>query len=122
MALSNRATSVKETFGERLRRGRQAKKITLRKFASLINVSPTYISQIENNISSYPTEGVICKISRLLDENEDELLALANKIHSDLARIINRFPREVSTFLRIAQGFDRSRWKSLIKQIEQEQK
>jgi transcriptional regulator with XRE-family HTH domain len=113
---------MKETFGERLRRGRQLKKITLRKFASLINVSPTYVSQIENNVYLYPTEEVICKIARILEENDDELLALVNRIHSDLLRIINRFPTETATFLRMAQGFDQSRWESLIKQIEQEQK
>ena len=111
---------MKETFGERVRRSRQAKKITLRKFASLINVSPTYMSQIENNRFSPPTEEVICEIARALEEDKDELLSLANKIHSDLLPIINRFPREVAAFLRATQGFDRSRWKSLIKQIEQE--
>jgi len=108
---------VKETFGERVRKRRQAKQITLRKFSSLINVSPAYMSQIENNRFSPPTEEVICAIARALEEDKDELLALANKIHSDLLPIINRFPREIATFLRTTQGFDRSRWKSLIKQM-----
>lgn len=111
---------MKETFGERVKRKRKAKQITLRKFALLIDVSPTYISQIENNKVSPPTEEVICKIARVLEENRDELLALVNKIHSDLIIIINRFPQEIATFLRTAQGFDQSKWKSLIKEIEQQ--
>lgn len=111
---------MKETFGERVRRKRQAKQITLRKFAALIDVSPTYISQIENNRFSPPTEEIICKIAQVLEEDKDELLALVNKVHSDLPPIINRFPKEVATFLRTAQGFDQSKWKTLIKEIERQ--
>jgi transcriptional regulator with XRE-family HTH domain len=113
-------SAVKETFGERVRRKRQIKQITLRKFASLVNVSPTYISQIEKNKFSPPSEEVICKISYILEENKDELLSLTNKIHSDILAIINCFPKEITTFLRAARGFDRDRWQALIKQIDQE--
>lgn len=109
---------MKETFGEMVKGKRQAKEITLRKFASLVGISPAYISQIENNRFSPPSEEVICKIAHVLEEDKDELLALVNKIHSDLVTIINRFPQEVSKFLRTAQGFDQRKWRYLIEKIK----
>jgi transcriptional regulator with XRE-family HTH domain len=107
-----------ETFGERVRRRRMERQITLRKFADMIAVSPTYISQIERDEFKPPVEGKIREISRILGENEDEMLALADKVSSDLPSIIQKHPKEVATFLRTAKGFSRQDWEDLTKTIE----
>lgn len=107
----------KETFGGRVRRKRMEKQITLRKFAEMIDVSPTYISQIERDEFKPPVEDKIREIARVLGEDEDEMLGLADRVPSDLPGIIQKHPKEVATFLRTAKGFSREDWENLTKNI-----
>lgn len=107
----------KETFGKRVRAKRTEKQITLRKFAEMIEVSPTYISQIERDEFKPPSEEIIRQIAKILGENEDEMLALAKKVSSDLPDIIQKHPKEVATFLRTAKGFSREDWQDLTQKI-----
>lgn len=102
-----------ETFGERVRRKRMEKQITLRKFADMIEVSPTYVSQIERNELDPPSESKVAAIAKILNEDVDELLALANRIPSDIPAIIQQHPLEVTMFLRTAKDFSREDWKNL---------
>lgn len=106
-----------ETFGERVRRKRTEKQITLRKFAEMIEVSPTYISQIERDEFDPPPENRIKAMAEILGENVDELLALAKRVPSDLPAILQKHPKEVATFLRTAKGFSREDWENLTKNI-----
>lgn len=110
-------TKGKETFGVRVRRRRMEKNITLRRFAELMGVSATYISQVERDEFKPPVEEKIREIARLLDENEDEMLALADKVPSDLPGIIQKHPKEVAAFLRTAKGFSREDWENLTRTI-----
>ncbi len=107
----------KETFGGRVRLKRMEKQITLRKFAEMLDVSPTYVSQIERNEFKPPVEDKIREIAKILGENEDEMLALAKKVSSDLPPIIQQHPKEVATFLRTAKGFSREDWEELTQKI-----
>jgi transcriptional regulator with XRE-family HTH domain len=93
------------------------KQITLRKFADMIKVSPTYVSQIERDEFKPPAEDKIREMAKILGENEDEMLALADRVPSDLPAIIHRHPKEVATFLRTAKGFSREDWEKLTKEI-----
>ncbi len=93
------------TFGQTVRKLREEKKITLRKMAVMLEVSATYLSKIERDEpGSKPSEGVIKKISRILGHDEDELLAMAGKISSDLQEIIRQNPKQLASFLRTAKG------------------
>ena len=107
----------KETFGGRVRRKRMEKQITLRKFAEMIDVSPTYISQIERDEFKPPSDDKIREISKVLGEDEDEMLALAERVPAALPGIIQKHPKEVATFLRTAKGFSREDWKKLTQEI-----
>lgn len=107
----------KETFGGRVRRKRMEKQITLRKFAEMIEVSPTYVSQIERDEFDPPPENRIKAMAEILGENVDELLALAKRVPSDLPAILQKHPKEVATFLRTAKGFSREDWEKLIQDI-----
>ena len=108
---------VNETFGERVRRKRTEKQITLRKFAEMIEVSPTYVSQIERDEFDPPPENRIKAMAEILGENVDELLALAKRVPSDLPAILQKHPKEVATFLRTAKGFSREDWEKLTQEI-----
>ena len=54
------------TFGDTLREARMREKITLRKFAEMVGVSPTYISKVERDDHSTPSIERIEKIAKIL--------------------------------------------------------
>jgi transcriptional regulator with XRE-family HTH domain len=93
-----------ERFGARVRRLREAREIGLRPFARMIGVSATYLSKIERDELPPPAEERVKEIARLLDQDPDELLALAGKVASDVSAIIKERPREMASFLRTVRG------------------
>jgi transcriptional regulator with XRE-family HTH domain len=82
------------TFGERIRELRKAKNLTLRDVAKKVRVNFTYISKIENHkldFGEFPSEELICKLAKVLEASEDELLLLAKKIPEDIKqRVLDR--------------------------------
>jgi HTH-type transcriptional regulator, competence development regulator len=75
-------------FGPHIRETREARAITLRGLARLLEVEPAYLSKIEREIFAPPSESLIMKIAAHLDEDPDQLLALAGKIPSDVKEAI----------------------------------
>jgi transcriptional regulator with XRE-family HTH domain len=67
-------------------------------------VSPTYLSKVERDEFTPPTEDKVRAIARIIERDPDELLALAGRMPSDLADIIKRHPVEMSALLRTANG------------------
>ena len=63
--------------GYKIKEERLKKKLTLRQFAGLANISPSYISQIENSIMPSSTAQVN-KLAKALDVDPDIILAGAN--------------------------------------------
>ncbi len=92
-----------ESFGQRIRDLRIGQHITLRDFAKRLDVSPTYISQIEQGNFKPPAEHVVVQMARILKLDPDELLALAGRVADDLAPIIRDKPRALAAFLRSAK-------------------
>jgi transcriptional regulator with XRE-family HTH domain len=92
-------------FGELLREKRLAKKYSLRKFAELVEVSPTYLSLVEQGkVERPPTAERVQKMAEILGENPDGFMALAGRLPQDLPKIIQEKPQEMATFLRTASG------------------
>lgn len=82
-------------FATRLRELRLAKSFSQRKLAAKVGVNFTYLSKIENeklDFADYPSEEMICKLSRALDADEDELLLLAEKIPYAIKRRVLERP------------------------------
>ena len=75
-------------FGPHVREKREARAITLRGLARLIDVEPAYLSKIEREIFPPPSEALILKIAAHLGDDLDRLLALAGKIPSDVKNMI----------------------------------
>lgn len=96
--------SSKERFGSFIRRQREAKEIGLREMAKKIDVSATYLSKVERDEFSPPTEDKVKKIAEIIECDPDELLALAGRVASELTEIIRERPREMADFLRAAKG------------------
>ena len=103
-------------FGATIRELREKRRIGLRQFARMIGVSATYVSKIERGEMPPPAEDRVKEIARLLDQDPDELLALAGKVASDLNEIIRSHPREMASFLRTARGWSGQELERLTKQ------
>lgn len=108
----------KVRFGPHIRELRLAKGVTLREFARLLEVTPTYISQIEQEKFNPPAEDRIVRMAELLGVDADELLGLAGRVADDLPEIIREHPREMATFLRTASGLSAAEISKLAKQAQ----
>jgi len=115
-------TKPQQEFGQFIRDNREKMNITLRQLARDVDVSPTYLSQIEQGNFAPPSEEKIRLLAKKLKLDEDQLLAMANKIPSDLKPIFTDQPKPVADFLRTAKGLSNEDWEKLRKQAEKLQK
>lgn len=109
-------------FGHVLRATRLAKKLGLRKFAELVGVSPTYLSQIEQCNVMPPTADRITRMAELLGENPDEWIALAGRVSDDISQIISEQPTEVPDLLRAVRGLTPEQLRKLREDAERMKK
>lgn len=82
--------ALSQTFGQLLREARMAKGISLRKFAKAIEVSPTYLSQVEQDKVAVPTSDRVARIAKELGESVDEWMAAADRLPDELPDIIHQ--------------------------------
>ena len=97
---------TKQTFGQLLREKRVAKGFSLRKFATLVDVSPTYSSQVEQNNIDPPTADRVKRMAELLGEIVDEWTALAGRLAEDLPEIIRESPTALPDLLRAVRSLN----------------
>jgi transcriptional regulator with XRE-family HTH domain len=93
------------TFGEFIRRQREAlkakdRRFSVRQVARRIGVEPAYLSKIERGDVAPPSEAKIRALAHELNEDADLLLAMAGKVSSDLLEIIRKRPRLFADLLR----------------------
>jgi len=96
-----------QTFGQTLRTLRMAKDVTLRDMARRLELTPTYLSQVEQDKFSPPTEDRIKQMGQILglaQAQVDELVAMAGRVSKDLHDAVTEHPREMASFLRTARG------------------
>jgi transcriptional regulator with XRE-family HTH domain len=106
------------TFGATVRKLRDERSISLRKFAEEIGKSPTYVSKFERDEFPPPGEETIRSIARILEQDEDWLLGLAGKVSSDLPDIVQERPQLMATFLRAAGKLNTENIEKLLKQMQ----
>jgi transcriptional regulator with XRE-family HTH domain len=98
------AKAKRKAFGATLREKRLERKISLRKFAEMIGVSSTYLSQVEQDRYDPPTVDRVKAIAKILDEDADEWIGLANRVPDDMEEIVKEHPKEMPELLRAARG------------------
>lgn len=105
------------TFGQRLRELRKAKGLNQKELAEKVGIDFTYLSKLENDRMSPPREKNILALAKALDADSDELLGLANKIPSDLAKKVDL---ETIRMLRSVRGqVDKPKdWGGVVKKNE----
>jgi transcriptional regulator with XRE-family HTH domain len=92
-------------FGDYVRAARTALaeadlRFSLRQVAQRIDVEPAYLSKVERELVSPPSEATIRRLAVDLSEDPDVLLALAGKVGSDLQAIIRRRPKQFAELIR----------------------
>lgn len=100
-----------------LREKRLAKGLSLRAFAKLVDVSPTYLSQVEQGNVDPPTAERVRRMAELLHENPDHLIALAGRVPEDLPEIIQKRPTEMPELLREANGLTPEQLRDLTEHV-----
>ena len=111
-----------KTFGQLLREKRVAKGFSLRKFAELVGISPTYLSQVEQDNVDPPTADRVKRMAELLGESVDEWTALAGRLTEDLPDIIRQSPTAVPDLLRALRGLTPEQLRKLRDDAERMQK
>lgn len=96
------ADVTQETLGQAIRRLRLAADYKLREFATLIELSAAYLSDIEHD-RRIPTEDVLGNIAKVLGKRVkvtyEELRSQSTRLETDLQRMVQQNP-EVGQLLR----------------------
>lgn len=110
-----------ETFGQKIKRLRKAKRITQLELAERIGVDFTYVSKVENDRTMRsPAESTIRKIAEVLGIDSEDLILLANKVPQNLQDTIVQDTLAVD-FLRTVPKFnsdDREEISKFIERVE----
>jgi transcriptional regulator with XRE-family HTH domain len=104
---------VSEKFGEKLRRIRSEKSITLEDLASSVGSSKAYVWQLENKKNAKPSADLLLKIANFLGQSPDFFLD-DSRDEPDVNQLEDQFFRKFKnlsesdkrTIARIASGFD----------------
>lgn len=91
-----------ETLGDSIREARVRLAISVRGLAGELDLSPSYISDIEND-RRVPSEGALRAISERLELDFDELMALAGRFGDDADRYMRRTPAAGVLFRRLTE-------------------
>ncbi len=76
-----------ETFGSRIRRLRHEAGLTQRRLAAEVGIDFTYLSKLENDQDGQsPGDALVRNLARRLDDDAEDLLALAGKVPVDALR------------------------------------
>lgn len=103
-----------ETFGKILRDLRINSGIGLRELASLIGISPGYLSDVEHDHVPPPSEKLILKIADTIQADRSDLLMAARNMDPELFNFVTQEP-QAADFLRMAKdkGFEGEDWEKL---------
>jgi transcriptional regulator with XRE-family HTH domain len=89
-------------FGKMLRDARLQRGFSLRQFAEKLDVSSTYLSQVERGHFAPLTASKAARAAKLLGEDADYWIGLAGRIPEDLEPIIRRHPTTMPDLIRLA--------------------
>jgi transcriptional regulator with XRE-family HTH domain len=90
------------TLGAFIRDARLAKGLKLRELARRLDVTPSYVSDIEND-RRIPSEEVLTKIAAELDLDYSNLVARAGRLPADAERYMRETPSATALFRRITE-------------------
>jgi transcriptional regulator with XRE-family HTH domain len=91
-----------QPLGDTIREARVRKDLSLRELARKLDVTPSYLSDIENN-RRVPAEDLLRKISKELGLDFDDLMARAGRFGDEAVRYMMRTPAAGVLFRKLAE-------------------
>lgn len=91
------------TFGDAIRKARTDKKKGLRELARDLDITPSYLSDIEND-RRIPAEDVIAKIAAALGVDFEALMALAGRVGAETERYLRKTPAAGTLFRQVSHA------------------
>jgi transcriptional regulator with XRE-family HTH domain len=91
-----------KSLGDVIREARTPKG-SLREYAKKLDITPSYLSDIEND-RRVPAEDVLRKIAELLDLDFDELMARAGRFGEDADRYMRKHPTAGVLFRQLSES------------------
>lgn len=74
-------------FGAYVKKDRKEKGLSQELFAKRCEVSTVYISKIERKINCIPSDDIVKRMAKVLEQNEDELLKKAHKFKVEIGKM-----------------------------------
>ena len=103
-------------LGEYIKSERKAKKITQRELASKIGVDFLYISKIESGETKTPSDGILEKISKILDLDAEVLMLLSNRLPDEIREKIETNPKAMEVMKLLSKKqITESQWDEVFK-------
>jgi transcriptional regulator with XRE-family HTH domain len=90
------------TIGEVIHDRRATLKLSLRDLTKQLEITPSYLSDIENN-RRVPSEQVLAKLADFLKLDYDDLMARAGRFGDDAVRYMKKTPAAGLLFRRLAE-------------------
>jgi len=108
-----------EKFGAYIRETREAKTMSLRELAKTAGVSPTFMSKVETE-DWKPKEEKLRKMAQILGIDENDLVARAGRVPSELSDIIKGHGARpgVELLLRTTKDFTPQEMAKLVEQAK----
>jgi transcriptional regulator with XRE-family HTH domain len=91
-----------QSLGDLVREAR-AKRSSLREFAKILQITPSYLSDIEND-RRIPAEDLLKTIANRLDLDFDDLMARAGRLGDDAERYMRKHPTAGVLFRQISES------------------
>lgn len=110
--------SPRTTLGRRIRDRRIELGMSLRELARRREITPSYLSDIENDRRT-PAEDLLRAIGKELELAFDELMGLAGRLDQQSEQYLRRQPSAATLFRRLReQGMDQADIEKLIEDID----
>jgi transcriptional regulator with XRE-family HTH domain len=94
---------IQETFGQRLKRLKQERKLRSKELAKKLDITLPYLSQMEADLA-VPSEELAKRIAKALGQDEEETLFLARRMPRQIEDILQKFPNTAPAFFRRRRG------------------
>ncbi len=96
------AADMADTFGEFIRNARDDKGLRLRELARRLEVTPSYVSDIENDRRT-PSEEVLIALARELELDANEVITKAGRLATGTDRYLREQPLATQLFRKVAE-------------------
>jgi transcriptional regulator with XRE-family HTH domain len=118
--MARRSTSLGEFLRDRREALRESDpSYSVRQVAERLGIEPSYLSKVERDIGSPPSEETLVRLAADLELDADVVLALAGKVSRDLQEAIRRRPQLFAQLIRELQDLPDTAVLRLVREVRE---